>query len=137
MSYVEAERKYSEIQLQENGNPRWFQQRFAQIAAEYPDAKADDAKKIAIVLRAAPAKYQSVLATQQQIRGDSCTSDHLIETMILLYRQTQGSGNSDGSNNPGTQSEFGLAAPGDDTRRCFNCDQTGHIARDCPNRNAG
>jgi gag-polypeptide of LTR copia-type len=81
MSRVEAEHKYSSIRLNDNGNPRYLSQRFAKIAHQHPNAAADEPKKIAIILSAAPAMYQSILAAQQLALGAQCTSEHLIQAM--------------------------------------------------------
>jgi hypothetical protein len=64
MSLVEADRKYEGIALNENGNPRYLEQRFAEIEAQHPTAAAGDAKKMSIILRVAPVRYQALLATQ-------------------------------------------------------------------------
>jgi hypothetical protein len=73
MSRVEVERKYSAIRLNDNGNPWYLSQRFAEIAHQHPNAAADEPKKIAIILSAAPAMYQSILAAQQLSLGAQCT----------------------------------------------------------------
>jgi hypothetical protein len=87
MSRVEAERKYSATQLNNNGNPRYLSQRFAEIAHQHPNATADEPKKIAIILSAAPIMYQSILAAQQLALGSQCTSEHLIQAMEIVNRQ--------------------------------------------------
>jgi hypothetical protein len=118
MSCVEAEWKYSAIRLNDNGNPRYLSQRFAKIAHQHPNAAADEPKKIAIILSAVPAMYQSILAVQQLALGAQCTSEHLIQAMEVVYRQ-RGSGNHGGrNNNNNVNDELAMAAPGNRTKKC-------------------
>jgi hypothetical protein len=133
MSHVEAERQYAAIKLTNNGNPKYLRQRFAQIAAEYPSAAAEEPKKIAIILWAAPAMYQSMLAMQQIAKGSACTSSNLLDAMEMLYRQqggTQRINNDDGG-------ELAMAAPGNRAPVCWNCGKPGHKVNVCrsPNTN--
>jgi hypothetical protein len=53
---------------------------------------------MAIIFKATPQEYQSVLATQQITRA-GCTSDDRITTMKTLLRQQHGSDNNANSNN--------------------------------------
>jgi gag-polypeptide of LTR copia-type len=128
ISRVEAERKYAAIKLQENGNPRYLSQRFAEIAHQHPNAAASDAKMISIILAAAPTMYQSILATQQIAKGAACTAEDLIEAMEMLYRQ-RGGGNSRSINNH--NSELAMAAPGNRAPKCWNCNKPGHKSSKC------
>ena len=135
MSHVEAERKYSASRLNDNGNPQYLSQRFAEIAHQHPNAAADEPKKIAIVLSAAPAMYQSILAAQQLALGDACESEDLIQAMEVVYRQSGGGNNSHGSRNNNNSSnnnnQIAMAAPGNRAVKCWNCGKTGHRSKEC------
>jgi ribosomal protein L27 len=131
MSRVEAERKYSSIRLNDNGNPRYLSQRFAEIAHQHPSAAADEPKKIAIILAAAPRMYQSILASQQLALGAQCTAENLIQAMEVVYRQN-GGGNHGGQNNSNNNNhELAMAAPGNRMKKCWNCNKAGHVSKDC------
>jgi hypothetical protein len=78
-------------------------------------------------LKVAPMSYQSVLASQQLAKGNSCTAEDLIDAMQILYRQTK---NNSVTNTP-PDTEFGMAAPGANAPTCWNCGKTGHRALEC------
>jgi ribosomal protein L27 len=132
MSCVEAEQKYSAICLNDNGNPRYLSQRFAEIAHQHPNAATDEPKKIAIILSAAPAMYQSILAAQQLALGaQQCTSENSIQAMEVVYRQRGGGNHGGRNNNNNNNHELAMAAPGNRTKKCWNCNKAGHMLKDC------
>ena len=134
MSQVEAERKYTAIRLNDNGNPRYLSQRFAEIAHQHQNAAADEPKKIAIVLSAAPVMYQSILAAQQLALGAQCASKDLIQAMEVVYRQRGAGGQHsarNNNNNNNNNNELAMAAPGNRAVKCWNCDKIGHKSKDC------
>jgi Zinc knuckle len=131
MSRVEAECKYTSIRLNDNGNPQYLSQHFAEIAHQHPNAAADEPKKIAIILSAAPAMYQSILAAQQLALGAQCTSDDLIQAMEVVYRQRGGGNHGGRNNNNNNNHELAMAAPGNRTKNCWNCGKNGHVSKDC------
>ena len=131
MAAVEAERQYSGIRMNDNTSPRFLQERFAQIAADYPASAATEARKITIVLSVAPDKYQTVLAVTQERQGGALTSQHLIDSMMVLYRQQSTLKQRGRPSNNGTSHETGLAAPGANTGICWNCGKPGHRAAQC------
>jgi Zinc knuckle len=131
MSRVEAERKYSSIWLNDNGNPRYLSQCFAEIAHQHPSAAADEPKKIAIILAAAPRMYQSILASQQLVLGAQCTAENLIQAMGVVYRQHGGGIHGGRNNNNNNNHELAMEAPGNRTKKCWNCNKAGHVSKDC------
>jgi hypothetical protein len=106
-------------------------QRFAEIMHQHPDAAADEPKKIAIFLSAAPAMYQSILAAQQLALGTQCTSEHLIQAMEVVYRQRGGGNHGGRINNNNNNHELAMAAPGNHMKNCWSCGKNGHVSKDC------
>ena len=134
ISHVEADRRYDAIRLDNGAHPRQLRTALAQVAAEYPQAAATEAKKMAIIFRVAPQQYQSILASQQIVLAANCTSDALITAMEILYRQQVGTDRDNNTRNRGRNNnnnhgpELGMAAPGACTGPCWNCGCTGHQA---------
>jgi hypothetical protein len=133
MSLVEADREYASITLNEHSNPRYVEQRFAEIAALHPTAAADNSKKISIILRVAHERYHSILATQQLAKGTACTPEDLIDAMEILYRQQAGAQEQPTHGDRGH--EMALVDPGNQAPRCWNCGGEGHRAAECPSAN--
>lgn len=145
ISHVEADRRYDAIYLDVNVHPRHLRSLFAQIQAEYPQAAADEAKKMSIIFRVAHQSYASVLAGAQTMHGNACTSERLLEAMETLYRQQHGVHDAPTNNPPRPhrrgeagmaairrRSEVGMAAPGANANGvCYNCGQSNHRAAQC------
>jgi hypothetical protein len=94
---------------------------------------------IGVVFATAAEKYHSVLTSEQQTKGANLTLDDLEDAMNRLWRQGYGSQKKHTSDDGG---DIIWAAFGG---TCYNCQEKGHRADQCPkkagytngNRNAG
>jgi hypothetical protein len=91
ISHVEAEHLYKGIHLTNNGNPRYLEQRFAEIAALHPIPPVEDSKLIAVVLQFAPVMYSSVLTTERSriskgVRVSCGKKSTVDETVAKVFR---------------------------------------------------
>jgi hypothetical protein len=80
------------------------------------------------VFATAAEKYHSVLTSEQRTKGADLTMDDPEDTMNQLWRQGGGSQNKHTGNDGG---EMVLAAFGG---ICYNCQEKGHRANQCPKK---
>jgi len=90
----------------------------------------DEADLMAVIFTVAPKKYQNVLASVQIEKGNSLSLEDLEAAMNQVFRQE----NAVKQKAEDRASEIALATVGGDTRKCYNCQEIGHISKDCPKK---
>lgn len=140
---VEVQRRLLEVKMKKKEDPKTLFEQVATIQNWYNSAtkKLPKDQLIAVVLRAAPEAYASILTSEQEKRGNTLEMSHLRAVMNKFYRQVY----KRATNNDEKDDEMALVAPtnhkggnGRGSRptkrfsgKCHTCGKEGHMARDC------
>jgi hypothetical protein len=133
---VELYDKLLKVKMQKKEDPKVLFEQVAKIQNWYNSGskkKVDKEQLIAVVMKAAPREYASVLNAEQRTQGEGLELSHIRVAMNQFYRSVYGS-----DNNDGTKDEMTLAAKtggrGEKKRfngKCNNCGKKFHKAKDC------
>jgi len=131
---VEVYTKLLGVKMKENENPKTLFEQIAAIQNWYNTGSKVLPKEqlIAVVLKAAPKKYMSVLTSEQAAKGSNLTLTDLRAVMNQYYRAMN-----QGKKNENKEEEEELQmAEADENKgpKCYNCHKHGHIARNCPEK---
>ena len=87
---VEMRQMLNEVSMKKDDDPSTIFEQLSSIENRYntADRQMEQEDMIAVVLHAAPEKYQSVLTTEQRIQKDDISLEHLETAMTQLWRQT-------------------------------------------------
>ena len=97
--------------------------------------KIDKEEKIAMILCAAPAAYDSVLTVKTRLKGTACTTDDLETVMKQSWHQSNDGKELNGQES-GTDMALvvvaGVSGKTIASIECYFCHMKGHRANDCP-----
>ena len=142
---VEVYEKLLNVKMKKNADPKVLFEQVAAIQNWYntDSKKLPKEQVIAVVLKAAPKEYASVLTAEQNTRGTALELSHLRAVMNKYYRQVnkKSGGGSDGGDDElalaGKDGKNNNGGKGSDkfkkkfTGKCHECGKVGHMARDC------
>ena len=126
ISRVELRARLNKVKMNQTENPKVLFEQVAAIQNMFKSSELtiDDEEMIAVVLGQAPKCYTTVLATEQQIRGDTLMLKHLEKAMNTHWRIN----GADVENGENEESELGLTSF---EGVCYKCKKTGHKAYQC------
>jgi hypothetical protein len=127
---AEARRRLNDVSMKNNDDPAILCEHLAEIEVDYAGTtiKITEQDCIGVVFATAAEKYHSILTSEQRTNGADLTMDDLEYGMKQLRRQGGGSQKKHTGNDIG---EMVLAAFGG---TCYNCQEKGHIANQCPKK---
>jgi hypothetical protein len=125
ISKVELRRRMNGIKIKKGSD---HVELFNQISAvkvryERPGSAIDENECIAIVISVAPSTYQGVLTSEQMRQGNSLRLAHLAVVMDMQWRAMGGAKDNDDEGEIALIQFSGM---------CYNCNQSGHRAFECP-----
>jgi hypothetical protein len=132
MARVELRQELNQIKMKKNGNPAGL---FEQISAgeniynNTAATKIDEEDLIAVILDAVPAEYQAVLTSKQRSKGDTLKQGNLEDAMNQHWRQLN---KNKTAKDEDEDAELTLSAI-----TCYECNEEGHKANQCPNKKKG
>jgi hypothetical protein len=125
ISKVELRRMMNGIKMKKGSDPVELFNQISAVKVRYerPGNTIDENEFIAIVISVAPSTYQGVLTSEQMRQGNSLRLAHLAVVMDMQWRAMGGAkDNEDGGEI--TLIQF--------SGMCYNCNQSGHRAFECP-----
>jgi hypothetical protein len=127
ISKVELRRMMNNIKMKKNDDPvELFNQILAvKVRYERPGNAIDENEFIAIVISVAPRTYQGVLTSEQTRQGKSLRLSHLAVVMDMQWRAVGGAKDNK------EEGEIALITL---SGMCYNCNQSGHRAFECPQK---
>jgi hypothetical protein len=127
---AEARRRLNDVSMKKYDDPAIFFEQLAEIEVAYAGTtiKITEQDCIRVVFATAAEKYHSVLTPEQRTKGADLTMDDLEDAINQLWRQGGGSQKKHTGNDGG---EMVLSAFGGN---CYNCQEKGHRANQCPKK---
>ena len=135
---VELYAKLLTVKMKKTDNPRILFEQVASIQNWYNNEsrKLPLSQMIAVILKAAPDAYASVLTSEQTKMGDNLKLSHLRKAMNTYYRSVYKEKGKEKDEK--TEEELKLANQDQNNKKkkkfrgdCHNCGQSGHMAKDC------
>ena len=130
---LELHQKLNKVSMKKGQDPSAIFEQLSSIKNQYnaPGKQIEEGDLIAVVLDAATAEYQPVLTSEQRLRGEHLTLEHLESAMNQHWRQVNHSKTTDEEDRD--ENETSLSAF---EGTCFVCKQKGHKANTCPKKNS-
>jgi hypothetical protein len=127
---AEAHRRLNDVSMKTYDDPAILFEQLAEIEVAYAGTtlKITEQDCIGVVFATAAEKYHSVLTSEQHTKGAGLTMDDLEDAMNQLWRQGGESQKKHTGNDGG---EMVLSAFGG---TCYNCQEKGHRANQCPKK---
>jgi hypothetical protein len=127
---AEARRRLNDVSMKKYNDPAVLFEQLAEIEVAYAGTtiKITEQDCIGVVFATAAEKYHSVLTSEQRTKGAGLTMDDLEDAMNQLWIQGGGRQKKHTGNDGG---EMVLSAFGG---TCYNCQEKGHIANQCPRK---
>jgi hypothetical protein len=128
MTPVELRQELNKIKMKKNEDPAALFEHISSVTNRYNTSTStiQEEDMIAVILDAAPAEYQTVLTSEQRVKGTALKQADLEEAMNQHWRQIKKRG---GEAKNKEDSELTLASI-----TCYACHETGHKANKCPRR---
>jgi hypothetical protein len=125
VSMVEMRQTLSTVSMKKDEDPSSIFEQICGIDNRFQRAAIalTEEEKIATILLAASKEYVTLLTAEQRLKGANLKLDDLQEAMLAQWRQTHNSVDQAKGLEIGLTTFSGI---------CYNCQQTGHRANDCP-----
>ena len=139
---VELYERLMNVKMKNKGDPKVLFEQVASIANWYNNGtkKIPLEQQIAVVLKAAPKEYASVLTSEQEKQGSNLKLSHLRVVMGKYYRAVykKKDTSADGDDEMALTAQSGGGKSNYSGKKkfkgkCNNCGKQGHMARDCWN----
>ena len=136
---VELQQGLSAISMKASDELTVLFERISAIENKYNTATftTDNKALFAVVLDAAPAAYKAILTTEQGIKGTALTMEDLESTMMQQWRQTFQKKPENKNTDSNKITLMGSTTTGSFNGTCYNCQQKGHRANQCPTKKKG
>jgi hypothetical protein len=125
---AEDRRRLNDVSMKKYDDPAILFEKLAEIEVAYAGKKITEQYCIGVVFATAAEKYHYVLTSEQCTKGADLTMDGLEDAMNQLWRQGGGSQKKHTGNDGG---EIVLSAFGG---TCYNCQEKGNRANQCPKK---
>jgi hypothetical protein len=127
---AESSHILNDVSMKKNEDPAILFEQLAEIEVAYADTtiKITEQGCIGVVFATAAEKYHSVLTSEQRTKGADLTMDDIEDAVNQLWRQGGGSPKKHTGNDGGGMvfAAFGGT--------CYNCQDKGHRANQCPKK---
>ena len=130
VSRVKLRRRLDRVEMSKTDDPSELFEQIASIKNAFQTNNTqtvDEEDLLATVLEKAPEEYASILATEERSKGASLTLADLEAAMDTEYRIRYGVKGTEREKKK--RGELSLSAF---NGKCYNCQEEGHVARDCP-----
>ena len=135
VSRVKLRRRLDRVEMSKTDDPSELFEQIASIKNAFQTNNTqtvDEEDLLATVLEKAPEEYASILATEERSKGANLTLENLEAAMDTEYRICYGVKGTEREKKK--RGELSLAAF---NGKCYNCQEDGHLARDCPKSTKG
>ena len=130
VSRVELRQRLNRVEMSKTDDPSELFEQISSIKNAFQTNNTqtvDEEDLLATVLEKAPEEYASILATEKRSKGANLTLENLEAAMDTEYRIRYGVKGIEREKK--RRGELPLSAF---NSKCYNCQEEGHLARDCP-----
>ena len=132
---VEVYTKLLGVKMKKNEDPKTLFEQIAAIQNWYNTGNKVLPKEqlIAVVIKAAPKEYMSVITSEQHAKGSSLTLTNL-RVVMNQYYWSMNQGKKSSNDEEGDELQMATVDKPGRGPKCYGCGQHGHIRRDCPKK---